>query len=49
LVSTRQGAEHRITIPAHRAVSVGTLSAILTEVAEYLQVDKGDLAEELFG
>ena len=49
LVSTRMGEEHRITIPAHRALRVGTLSSILAEVASYLEMTKEELASRLFG
>jgi len=49
LTSTRKGPEHHITIPAHRELKVGTLSHILNEVSRYLEVDRGKLAEELFG
>lgn len=49
LTSTAKGKEHHVTIPAHQALSVGTLNAILAEVALYLELDRADLAEKLFG
>ena len=49
LTSTSKGAEHHVTIPRHAALKVGTLSAILTDVATYLEVDREHLVEELFG
>ena len=48
LTSTLKGKEHHITIPKHSPLKIGTLSSILTEVAEYLKKDKKDLLSELF-
>ena len=48
LTSTKQGTESHITIPAHRQLRVGTLSAILTDVASYLEIERDVLAAELF-
>ena len=49
LTSTIKGTEHHGTIPAHSPLKVGTLSAILSDVAEYLELDRDSLAGELFG
>jgi predicted RNA binding protein YcfA (HicA-like mRNA interferase family) len=38
---------HSITIPAHRSLKVGTLSAILSEVAGRLGRSRDDLVREL--
>ena len=48
LVSTIKGTEHRITIPWHKPLRVGTLSRIITEVARYLETDRQTLFQELF-
>ena len=48
LVSTLKGAEHHVTIPMHDSLKVGTLSAILSDLASYLEIDKETLAERLF-
>ncbi|MDE3178370.1 MAG: type II toxin-antitoxin system HicA family toxin [Acidobacteriota bacterium] len=48
LTSDIKGTEHRITIPAHGELRVGTLSAILTSVAAYLEKDFQDFLNELF-
>ncbi|RDI75578.1 putative periplasmic/secreted lipoprotein [Gaiella occulta] len=48
LTSTARGREHHITIPKHAALKVGTLSAILSEVAAYLESSREDLVEALF-
>ncbi len=49
LVSTARGSEHHITIPRHKELRVGTLNAILSDVAAYLEMDREDLAHEIFG
>ncbi len=49
LTTTLRGDEHHITIPAHRELRVGTLSAILTDVAVYLEMDRESFATGLFG
>jgi predicted RNA binding protein YcfA (HicA-like mRNA interferase family) len=47
---TRTGPEtQHLTIPAHRPLRVGTLAAILAEVAEHLGITREDLLERLFG
>ena len=47
-LSTELKGEHHITIPQHRALSIGTLSAILRDIAEHLEIDKTELLESLF-
>lgn len=49
LTSTSKGIEHHITIPRHRELRVGTLNDILKDVASYLEMDRQELMEELFG
>lgn len=49
LTSLRMGAPHHVTIPAHRTLKVGTLGAVLDEVARYLKLSRGDLTRDLFG
>jgi len=41
-------AEHHVTIPAHDPLKVGTLSAILSDVAAHLEMDRAALADALF-
>ena len=48
-LTTNRNGEHHVTIPAHGVLQVGTLSAILAEVARHLQVSKGSVIETLFG
>jgi predicted RNA binding protein YcfA (HicA-like mRNA interferase family) len=49
LTSIDRGFEHHVTIPPHRQLKVGTLAGILSEIAEYLELDRDELAEKLFG
>jgi predicted RNA binding protein YcfA (HicA-like mRNA interferase family) len=49
LTSTAKGSEHHITIPRHKELRVGTLNAILSDVAAYLEMNREELAEDLLG
>lgn len=48
LASKIRGTEHHVTIPAHNSLKIGTLSAVLTDIASYLEMDRAALANELF-
>ena len=48
LTSTSQGYEHKVTIPNHSSLRVGTLSQILGDVANYLGIGQDQLVLELF-
>jgi predicted RNA binding protein YcfA (HicA-like mRNA interferase family) len=48
LTSSIKGKEHRLTLPNHRPLKVGTLSAILSDVASYLEMNKQELIAQLF-
>ena len=43
LTSTRKGTEHHITIPNHESLKVGTLHAILSDVAAYIELSEQEL------
>lgn len=47
LTSTQAG-EHHITIPQHNPLRIGTLSAILNDVAAHLEISRDELSEKLF-
>ncbi len=49
LISTHQGAEHHLTIPRHKPLRLGTLNSIVNELAAYLEMEKQNLIDELFG
>ena len=48
-LTTAQGGEHHITIPRHQSLRVGTLNAILRDVAEHLDIPRQTLLTTLFG
>jgi predicted RNA binding protein YcfA (HicA-like mRNA interferase family) len=48
LVSTQQQTEHKITIPDHQSIKIGTLNNILKDISDYLKISKQDLINELF-
>ena len=39
---------HHLTLPNHKPLKVGTLSAALGDVAKYLEIEKPDLVRQLF-
>lgn len=47
-LTTTRGGEHHVTIPRHRSLRVGTLGAILRDVAEHLGIPRQTLVEALF-
>lgn len=48
-LTTQQHGEHHITIPTHAQLRIGTLAAILGEVARHLGIGRSALADRLFG
>lgn len=48
-LTTQQNGQHHITIPAHDPLKVGTLSAILADIAVHFDKSKDELLQELFG
>lgn len=48
LTSKIRGTEHHLTVPAHDSLKIGTLSAILSDVAFYLKIDRNTLEQTLF-
>jgi len=47
-LTTQQNGQHHITIPNHDPLKIGTLNAILTDVAQHLGVSKQELIRKLF-
>jgi predicted RNA binding protein YcfA (HicA-like mRNA interferase family) len=39
---------HCVTLPNHKPLKIGTLSAVLSDVAKYLELEKEELARQLF-
>jgi len=48
-LTTMQEGEHHVTIPRHGSLRVGTLSAILNNLAEHLGIPRQALVKTLFG
>ncbi len=48
-LTTAVGGQHHVTIPDHDALRVGTLAAILDDVASHLGRNREDLLAEIFG
>lgn len=48
-LTTMEEGEHHVTIPRHGSLRVGTLSAILSNVAEHLGIPRQALMNTLFG
>ncbi len=49
LTTTIEGSPQSVTVPRHRHLSVGTLSAIMSAVAEATDESKRDVRKRLFG
>ena len=48
-LTTHSNGEHHITIPQHHTLRVGTLHAILDDVAAHLAIRREELEGRLFG
>ncbi|MEO1560798.1 MAG: type II toxin-antitoxin system HicA family toxin [Cyanobacteria bacterium J06632_19] len=47
-LTTQLNGEHHITVPAHNPLKVGTLNAILRDVAEHFDLTRDELLNQLF-
>lgn len=47
-LTTQRNGEHHVTVPAHDPIKVGTLNAILRDVAEHAGLTREELLIELF-
>lgn len=47
LTTTKQG-EHHITIPNNDPIRLGTLSSIITDIANHFKKTKEEIAKEIF-
>lgn len=46
-VVTQEPHEHRVTIPNHDFIKIGTLSSILDDVAAHLKIERSELLDRL--
>jgi predicted RNA binding protein YcfA (HicA-like mRNA interferase family) len=47
-LTTKENGIHHITIPNHSPLRIGTLSNILSDIANHLKISKKELVEKLF-
>jgi predicted RNA binding protein YcfA (HicA-like mRNA interferase family) len=47
-LTTQENGEHHITIPNHSPIKIGTLSAILRDIENHLDVTRDELLSQLF-
>jgi predicted RNA binding protein YcfA (HicA-like mRNA interferase family) len=47
-LTTQHSGKHHVTIPDHKTLRVGTLAAILAEVATYFEMERAELINLLF-
>jgi len=43
------GVSHRVTVPRHRVLRVGTLGGIVDDIAAHLDKSRNEVLAELFG
>ena len=48
-LTTHQNGKHDVTVPRHDSLRVGTLAAILRNVAAHFGITRDELLERLFG
>ena len=47
-LTTSENGIHHITVPNHNPLKIGTLSGILSDIADHFQISKKELQEKLF-
>ena len=48
-LTTEQNGRHDVTVPQHDPLRVGTLAAILRDVAAHFEISRDELVNRLFG
>ena len=48
-LTTQQRGEHHVTIPNHGPLRVGTLAGILVDITMHFDLDRNEVADQLFG
>ena len=46
-LTTSENGQHHVTIPAHSPLKIGTLSGILTEVAQHHKISRKDVIKKI--
>jgi predicted RNA binding protein YcfA (HicA-like mRNA interferase family) len=47
-LTTKENGIHHITVPNHNPLRIGTLSNILSDIADHFKISKKELLEKLF-
>ncbi|MGA9995146.1 MAG: type II toxin-antitoxin system HicA family toxin [Pyrinomonadaceae bacterium] len=47
-LTTAGGGEHHVTVPSHDPLRIGTLAAILDDVATHFGISRDELMEKIF-
>jgi predicted RNA binding protein YcfA (HicA-like mRNA interferase family) len=47
-LTTQENGEHHVTIPNHSPIKIGTLNAILKDIANHFESDRDELVRRLF-
>jgi predicted RNA binding protein YcfA (HicA-like mRNA interferase family) len=47
-LTTQVKGEHHVTIPRHDALRIGTLSAVLADIARHVEITREELLRRLF-
>ena len=48
-LTTRDGGEHHITIPAHRNLTIGKVNAVVWELVQHFHFPRAEVLARLFG
>ncbi|WP_416672380.1 type II toxin-antitoxin system HicA family toxin [Egbenema bharatensis] len=47
-LTTQENGEHHVTVPNHSPIKLGTLNAILKDIAQHFGIDRDELIRKLF-
>ena len=47
-LTTQENGKHHVTIPNHSPIKIGTLNAILKDIANHFESDRDELTKRLF-
>lgn len=47
-LTTQENGEHHVTVPNHSPMKLGTLNAILKDIAQHFGIDRDELIRKLF-
>ncbi len=47
-LTTHENGVHHVTVPNHSPIKIGTLNAILRDIADHFNISRDDLIDQLF-